>query len=261
MATGVRVNILGVGISAITMSQAVDQIARWIDSQTRQYVSACTVHTVMECQRDEKMRRAVNGAGLATPDGIPLVWLSRWWQKQVPVERVYGPDLMLALCQCSIERGYRHYFYGGAVGVPELLAEKLQRRFPGLNIAGGYSPPFRPLTSAEEAQIVQQINQAAPDIVWVGLGTPKQDLWMVSMRNQLSAPVLIGVGAAFDFHTGRIPQAPRWMQRSGLEWLFRFWHEPRRLWYRYLVYNPLFIVLVAAQLLKLRDYSSKNELM
>jgi N-acetylglucosaminyldiphosphoundecaprenol N-acetyl-beta-D-mannosaminyltransferase len=209
----------------------------------------------MECQRDEEMRRAVNGAGLATPDGMPLVWLSRRWQNQTRVERVYGPDLMLALCHCSVKRGYSHYFYGGAAGVPELLAEKLERLIPGLKLAGTYSPPFHPLTTAEDAQIVTRINQATPDIVWVGLGTPKQDLWMAAHRDQLTAPVLVGVGAAFDFHTGRIPQAPPGMQRAGLEWLFRLWQEPRRLWYRYLVYNPLFIALVAAQLLKLRRYS------
>lgn len=249
-----RVNILGVGISAITMQQAVNQVTRWIDSRTCRYVSVCTVHTVMECRRNERMRDAVNAASLATPDGMPLVWLSRR-QSHQPVDRVYGPDLMLALCQLSVERGYSHYFYGGAAGVPELLVEKLQHHFPGLKVAGTCSPPFRPLTATEEAQIIGQINQAAPDIIWVGLGTPKQDLWMAAHRHQLTAPVLIGVGAAFDFHTGRIPQAPRWMQQSGLEWLFRLWQEPRRLWYRYLVYNPLFIALVLAQALGIRRFS------
>lgn len=248
-----RVNILGVGISAVTMPHAVAQIAGWIDNQARQYVSVCTVHTVMECQRAEVMRRAVNGAGLATPDGMPLVWLSRWWGRR-EVNRVYGPDLMLAVCAYSVERGYRHYFYGGAQGIPHLLAAALQQHFPGLQVAGGYSPPFRPLSEPEQAGIIAQINEANPDIVWVGLGTPKQDLWMAAHRSRLAAPVLIGVGAAFDFHTGRIPQAPRWMQRSGLEWLFRLWQEPRRLWYRYLVYNPLFIALVLAQGLGLRRY-------
>ncbi len=249
-----RVNILGVGISAITMQQAVNQVTHWIDSRTCRYVSVCTVHTVMECRRDERMRDAVNAASLATPDGMPLVWLSRR-QSHQPVDRVYGPDLMLALCQLSVERGYSHYFYGGTAGVPELLAGNFQQRFPGLKVAGTYSPPFRPLTSNEQAQIISQINQAAPDIIWVGLGTPKQDLWMAAHRPQLTAPVLIGVGAAFDFHTGRIPQAPRWMQQSGLEWLFRLWQEPRRLWYRYLVYNPLFIILVLAQMLGIRRFS------
>jgi N-acetylglucosaminyldiphosphoundecaprenol N-acetyl-beta-D-mannosaminyltransferase len=251
-----RINILGVGISALTLAQATAQIAAWIENRACQYVSVCTVHTLMECQRDETMRHAVNGAGLATPDGMPLVWLSRW-RSRAAVSRVYGPDLMLALAQLSLEQGYTHYFYGGAAGVPQLLAETLQTRLPGLKVAGAYSPPFRPLTPSEEADMIEQINGAAPDIVWVGLGTPKQDLWMAAHRQQLTAPVLIGVGAAFDFHTGRIPQAPRWMQQAGLEWSFRLWQEPKRLWYRYLVYNPLFVLLVFAQTLGLKRYALK----
>ena len=249
-----RLNILGVGISPITMQDALDRISTWIENGARQYVSVCVVHTIMECQYSETMRRAVNGAGMATPDGMPLVWLGKW-KSQFKVSRVYGPDLMLALCQLSITRGYSHYFYGGASGVPELLAQKLTHRFPGLKIAGTYSPPFRPLTPEEDAHIIEQINQSKPDIVWVGLGTPKQDLWMAAHRQQLTAPVLIGVGAAFDFHTGRIPQAPTWMQQAGLEWLFRLWQEPKRLWYRYLVYNPLFVLSILAQILKLKQYS------
>ena len=191
-------------------------------------------------------------------DGMPLVWLGRW-KSQAQVNRVYGPDLMLALCQLSIEGGYSHYFYGGVAGVPELLAEKLQLHFPELKIAGSYSPPFRPLTAEEDAQIIERINRTSPDIVWVGLGTPKQDLWMATHRKQLAAPVLIGVGAAFDFHTGRVPQAPRWMQNAGLEWLFRLWQEPGRLGYRYLVYNPLFVTLVLLQTLSLRKYHLRCE--
>ncbi len=249
-----RVNILGVGISAITMPQALAHISGWLDRRARRYVCVCTVHTVMECQRNEAMRQAVNGAGLAVPDGMPLVWLGRR-QSDVPVSRVYGPDLMLDLSRLSVERGYSHFFYGGAAGVAELLADRLQARFPGLKVAGTASPPFRPLTSEEEAHFVQQINQARPDIVWVGLGTPKQDLWMAAQRPHLTAPVLIGVGAAFDFHTGRLPQAPRWMQQAGLEWLFRLWQEPRRLWYRYLVYNPLFLFLILLQAAGLKRYS------
>lgn len=238
----------------MTMAQAIDQISAWIETKARRYVSVCTVHTIMECRRDERVRQAVNQAGLATPDGMPLVWLSKW-QSGLEVNRVYGPDLMLALCRHSAARGYRHYFYGGAEGVPELLATRLQSRFPGLKVAGCYAPPFRPLAPEEEAQIITRINQAAPDIVWVGLGTPKQDLWMAAHRSQLAAPVLIAVGAAFDFHTGRVAQAPRWMQRNGLEWLYRLLQEPRRLWYRYLIYNPLFVVLAIAQLLGLKRYT------
>ncbi len=247
------VNILGVGISPITMAAALEHISGWIDSRARQYVSVCTVHTVMECRRRDRLRRVVNGAGLATPDGMPLVWLSKWWGQE-PVGRVYGPDLMLALCRLSVERGYSHYFYGGAAGVPEQLSRELQRRFPGLKVAGSYSPPFRPLSGAEEEQIMARINRANPDIVWVGLGTPKQDFWMAAHRARLAAPVLIGVGAAFDFHTGRVAQAPPWMQRAGLEWLFRLGQEPGRLWYRYLVYNPWFVLLVLAQAARLKRF-------
>lgn len=248
-----RANILGVGISPLTMPQAVAQISGWVDAGCRNYVSVCTVHTVMECRRSEVMRHAVNGADMATPDGMPLVWLSRRQTPQ-PVSRVYGPDLMLALCQASMTTGYRHYFFGGAPGVPELLAQTMQSRFPGLQVAGCYSPPFRPLSPAEDAQLVAQLNQSNADIIWVGLGTPKQDLWMAAHRAQLTAAALIGVGAAFDIHTGRLPQAPRWMQRAGLEWLFRLWQEPRRLWYRYLVYNPLFVILSLAQTLGIKKY-------
>jgi len=182
----------------------------------------------MECQRDPELRRIYNASGMTTPDGMPLVWLSRLHGYH-HVDRVYGPDLMLALCERSVKRGYRHFFYGGAEGVPEHLAARLQSRFPGLIVAGTYSPPFRPLRPEEDEQIVQLINETSPDIVWVGLGSPKQERWMAEHIDRLTAPVLIGVGAAFDFHTGRKPQAPRWMQRSGLEWLFRLLTEPRRL--------------------------------
>lgn len=250
-----RVNILGVGIHAITMARAIEQISAWIEQSAHRYVSVCTVHTVMECQRNPQVRQAVNNAGLATPDGMPLVWLGRLKSKDTPVTRVYGPDLMLALCKLSAQKGYRHYFYGGAAGIAELLAQRLQSRYPGLPVAGTYSPPYRPMTFQEESHILEQINQAKPDIIWVGLGTPKQDLWVANHRDQLTASVLIAVGAAFDFHTGRLPQAPKWMQRSGLEWLFRLLQEPRRLWHRYLVYNPLFILLILAQSLGLKKFS------
>ena len=248
-----RVNILGVGISAINQDYALNRIDGWIQDGRRQYVSVCTVHTVMECQKDEAMRNAINNAGMATPDGMPLVWLANRDSEQA-VERVYGPDLMLAVCQHSADRGYKQFFYGGAVGVPELLSAELKSQFPGLQVVGSCSPPYRDLTHQEEEEIIAAINQADPDIIWVGLGTPKQDLWMARHRSSLKAPVLIGVGAAFDFHTKRLPQAPQWMQRSGLEWFFRLSQEPGRLWYRYLVYNPVFIVSVLQQRLGLRRY-------
>jgi N-acetylglucosaminyldiphosphoundecaprenol N-acetyl-beta-D-mannosaminyltransferase len=185
---------------------------------------------------------------------MPLVWLGRSKSGR-DVQRVYGPDLMLRLCDLSAQLGYTHYCYGGAKGIPELLAERLTARTPGLRVVGGYSPPYRPLTVEEDGEIVDRINATGADVVWVGLGTPKQDLWMASHRDRLSAPVLIGIGAAFDFHTGRKPQAPRWMQRSGLEWLFRLLTEPRRLWKRYVINNPLFIALVLLQALGIKRYA------
>jgi N-acetylglucosaminyldiphosphoundecaprenol N-acetyl-beta-D-mannosaminyltransferase len=243
-----RVNVLGVGVSALSMKLALNTIGGWISQRQQHYVCVTGVHGVMESQRDPLLRRIHNAAGLVTPDGMPLVWLSRL-HGHGHVERVYGPDLLLALCERSLTTGYRHYFYGGAPGVPELLAERLQQRFPELHVAGTFSPPFRPLTTEEDEQIVAAINAAAPDIVWVGLSTPRQEHWMAAHIGRLRAPVLIGVGAAFDFHSGRKRQAPRWIQHSGLEWLFRIMVEPRRLWRRYAVNNPLFVVLVAQQIL------------
>ncbi len=249
-----RVNVLGVGVSAINMPMALEIIAGWIARREPRYVCVTGVHGVMESQRDEDLRRIHNRAGIVAPDGMPLVWLSRLRGFR-HVERVYGPDLMLAVCEYSVSRGYRHFFYGGVEGVADRLAAALQKRFPGLQVVGTYSPPFRPLTPEEDEQVVGIINAGDPDIVWVGLSTPKQERWMVEHRDRLRAPVLIGVGAAFDFLSGRKPQAPRWMQRSGLEWLFRLLTEPRRLWRRYLINNPLFVALVLLQLTGLRRYS------
>jgi N-acetylglucosaminyldiphosphoundecaprenol N-acetyl-beta-D-mannosaminyltransferase len=184
---------------------------------------------------------------------MPLVWLARR-QTTHPVERVYGPDLMLELCRVSPPLGLRHFFLGGEPGTPERLAEVLQERFPGLVVAGTSSPPFRLLTAGEQAILIEEINTARPDIVWVSLGSPKQDIWMAANRSRIEAPALIGVGAAFGFHTGQIRQAPPWMRRNGLEWLFRLWQEPRRLWRRYLVSNTIFLFRLAEQAFGRRRY-------
>jgi len=250
----IRVNILGVGISAINMDMALDSIEGWIARREPHYVCVTPVHSVMDCQRDPGLRRIFNASGLTTPDGMPLVWLCRY-KGYRNVSRVYGPDLMLTLCERSLARGYNHFFYGGAKGVPEQLAEHLQNRFPGLMVAGTYSPPFRPLMPEEDNQIVRMINEASPDVVWVGLGSPKQERWMAAHIGKLKAPVLIGVGVAFDFHAGVKKQAPIWMQQKGLEWLFRLLSEPRRLWRRYLINNPSFVALVLLQIIGLRRYS------
>jgi len=248
-----RVNILGVGVSAINMSMALDFMERAIAQGLRTYVSVCPVSTVLACLDDPAIRRAVNGAGLVTPDGMPIVWLTRV-AGHPHVSRVYGPDLMLDFCARSVRLGYRHYFYGGVEGVPKQLAAVLITRFPGLQVTGGYSPPFQPLRPEEDAEVVDRINAACPDVVWVGLGSPKQDLWMATHRERLEAPLLVGVGAAFDFYTGRVRQAPRWMMRIGLEWLFRLCQEPRRLWHRYLLGNPRFVVNVILQRTGIRRF-------
>jgi len=233
-------DVLDVQISALNMPLAIETIEGWIANDDRQYVEICTVHTVMECQRDPAMREIVNAAGLRTPDGMPLVWLSRRAGHD-EVSRVYGPDLMLELAQRSATTGHRHFFYGGAPGVADDLAHKLTARFPGLTVAGTHTPPMQQVGDIETEEVIAKINDSNADIVWCGLGTPKQDWWVANHRPLLSAPVLIAVGAAFDFHTGRIRQAPKWMQRNGLEWLFRLSQDPKRLWRRYVLDNGRFV--------------------
>jgi N-acetylglucosaminyldiphosphoundecaprenol N-acetyl-beta-D-mannosaminyltransferase len=242
-----RVNVLGVGVSAIDMAQALALIDRWIATGAERYVCVTGVHGVMECQDDPALRDIHNRAALVTPDGMPLVWVS-WFRGHKRVQRVYGPDLMLACCAASVAKGYRHFFYGGAPGVPERLARNLQERLPGLMIAGTWSPPFGEPTSFERRASRERINAAKPDIVWVGLSTPKQERWMAEHVGRLNTRVLIGVGAAFDFHAGLKRQAPPWMRRNGIEWLFRLGTEPRRLWRRYLRNNPRFIWRILLQL-------------
>jgi len=238
-----RVNILGVGISAINMQEALTVIDGWVERDERHYVCVCPVHSIMECRRSEEVRRVFNQAGLVTPDGMPVVWVARW-SGHPTVDRVYGPDLMLAMLS---RRRHRHFFYGGGPGVAGRLAERMQERFCDLDVAGHYEPPFAPLDQLCSVEAAESINATRPDVVWVGMSSPKQDLWMARMRPLLNAPVLIAVGAAFDFHTGTVRQAPRWMQRSGLEWVFRLVSQPRRLWRRYLVDNPWFLWELALQ--------------
>lgn len=245
-----RFPVLNTRISAITLCDAVRLIDCWIVQRTQQYINICTTHTVLECYDSPLLAEVINNSGLATPDGMPLVWLGKLHKHTI--ERVYGPDLMLALCKQGQDVPYRHFFYGGAPGVPEALACSLHARFSRLQVAGVYSPPFRALTADEERDVAALINASKPDIVWVGLGTPKQDYWVARFRTLLEAPVLIAVGAAFDFHSGRVRQAPRWMQRSGLEWLFRLVQDPRRLWRRYILGNPRFVYLVLKQLIARR---------
>ena len=248
-----RLNILGVGVSAIDLSQAVAHIQVWIEKGYLHYVCVTPAHGIMDCQREPGLRRIFNQSGMTTPDGMSIVWLLRL-HGYAHVRRVYGPDLMLRACEKSLEHGWRHYFYGGETQVLEKLVAELTRRFPGLQVAGAYSPPFRPLTAEEDQDVVERINRSGADIVWVGIGTPKQERWMADHRPRIHAPLMVGVGAAFDFLSGSKPQAPRWVQRSGLEWLFRLVSEPGRLWKRYIQY-PWFALLVLAQELGFKQYS------
>ena len=239
-----RVDVLGVGISAIDPTDAIDEITRWIAEGEQHYVCVTGMHGVMEAQGDAELLRIHNESGLTTPDGMPMVWASRRAGAS-NVQRVYGPDLMLAVCERAAAKGWGCFLYGSSDEVLERLQAELTERFAGLRIVGACSPPFRALTAEEDADIVEQINASGAQIVWVGLSTPKQERWMASHIGRVNAPVLVGVGAAFDIHAGVARQAPKWMQRSGLEWLFRLLAEPRRLWRRYVINIPRFVFAIA----------------
>lgn len=252
-ATTRRVNVLGVGLTPMRMADALATIDGWIAARAPRYVCVADVHAVMESRWDESLRRIHNGADFVTTDGMPLVWLCRLAGAR-ETERIYGPDLMLALCAHSLTRGHRHFFFGGRDGVADTLASRLAARYPGLAVAGTMTPPFRPMTEDETAAAIAAINAQRPDIVWVGLSTPKQERWMAAALGRIAAPVMIGVGAAFDFHAGTVRQAPRFIQRSGFEWAFRLAMEPRRLWRRYARSIPEFMLLATLQRLGLRRF-------
>ena len=242
-----RAFILGIGVTATTLERAVSTIEQWIGCRTQNYVCITGAHGVIESRSDPQLRQIHNDAGMVTPDGMPLVFMARRLGFK-HVSRVYGPDLMRRLTEVSALKGYRQFYYGGGPGLADRLAATLKAQFPSLPVAGTMTPPFRPLTPEEDDAAVARINAAAPDIVWVGLSTPKQEYWMASHVGRLNAPVLVGVGAAFDFLAGTKSQAPTWMQRSGLEWAYRLAREPRRLWRRYLRIVPLFSMLALAQI-------------
>lgn len=248
-----RVNVLGIGISVLNLQIALDEIAAAIRDRRKGYICVTGVHGVMEAQDDQNFRRILNNAFLCTPDGMPMVWVGKW-RGYPQMQRVYGPDLMLDVCAWSETSGAKHFFYGGADGVAGLLAAKLKARFPKLTVVGTFTPPFRPLDPEETKKLHELVREAQPDIIWVGLSTPKQEKFMVEFLPKLDATLMIGVGAAFDFHSGRVRQAPRWMQQSGLEWFYRLCTEPRRLAKRYFKNNPVFIVKILAQLLGLKKY-------
>ncbi len=241
--------VLGVGISITTYQDVAARCASWIEAKNDEpahYVCVTSVHGVMEARRDLDFRSILNSADIATPDGMPLVWALRSFGI-ANQQRVYGPELMLGLCEQAARLRHRVFLYGGHAETLDTLQAKLLDRFPALRIAGAYSPPFRDLTEEEHDEVLNRIRGAAPDLLFVGISTPKQERWMSAHQSALPGVVMVGVGAAFDFHAGRVPQAPAWVQRHGLEWFYRLTREPRRLWRRYLLVTPWFLPYWAMQ--------------
>lgn len=233
--------VLGVEIDGSGFQAVLERVLRAPDTNELLALHFATVHSLVMAQDDAAVRKAF-AQGLTEPDGMPLVWLGR--RSGIQADRVCGPDFMPALIARGLSRGRSHYFYGGSPGIPEALARRFLALHPALHVAGTFSPPFREMTAEEDDAVVEQINAARPDYLWVGLGAPKQDLWVASHRSRLEAPVLLAVGAAFDFHGGRRRRAPQWMQRSGTEWLYRLASEPRRLAGRYVTINLRFARLI-----------------
>lgn len=243
------VDVLDVPLALIDYERTLDWIDGMVEAGRRGYVCACNVHTVMSSREDPELRSALLGSTLNVPDGQPLVWAIKALGHSLP-DRVYGPELMARACARAVsDPRRRFYLYGGRnQGALVQLALNLRHRYDGVRIVGGYSPPHRPLTAEEQHAVINEINRSGADVVWVGIGVPKQEKWMAQLRAELDAPVMVGVGAAFDFHAGIVPQAPGWLQQVGLEWAYRLAQEPRRLWRRYLRYNPRFIAAFAVQL-------------
>lgn len=245
--------VLGVRVNAVQIPQVIDWMEYCIHDRGRaRYVAVTGMHGVTESHQNPEFRSILKDADLVVPDGMPLVWLGRLRGFSHLERRVYGPELMETFCRETGTK-YRHFFYGGAPGIADRLAQVEQERH-GIRIAGTYCPPFRPLTAEEDKAVIAMINEAAPDVVWVGLSTPKQERWMYDYRNRLNVPLLLGVGAAFDLNSGQLKQAPEWMREHGLEWLFRLMAEPKRLWCRYLVQGSRFVWNVLLELTALRIY-------
>jgi N-acetylglucosaminyldiphosphoundecaprenol N-acetyl-beta-D-mannosaminyltransferase len=240
---------LGVNVHAVQIPEVITKLVDWIRNPGRaRYVAVTGMHGLAESRRDLVFQNALNSADLVVPDGMPLVWLARWHGHDLR-RRVYGPELMETFCR-ETGSSFRHFFYGGNVGIADQLAQSLRQRF-GITIAGTYTPPFRPLTDEEEQNLAARVQDSCADVLWVGLSTPKQEKWMLEHRDRFRVPVMLGVGAAFDINSGNSRQAPAWMREHGLEWLFRLLNEPRRLWKRYLVIIPKAALLICLELVGL----------
>jgi N-acetylglucosaminyldiphosphoundecaprenol N-acetyl-beta-D-mannosaminyltransferase len=238
--------VLNVRVDAVQIPDAVRILETWIAERgPARYVAVTGMHGVSVSREDEEFSRILSHASLVVADGMPLVWLGRLQGFKHMRRRVYGPELMETFCRETGSK-YRHFFYGGALGVADALAQAEQERH-GIQIAGTYCPPFRPLTEQEEMDVQRLIAETRPDVLWVGLSTPKQERWMYEHQRSLRVPVMLGVGAAFDLNIGRLKQAPAWMRENGLEWLFRLCAEPRRLWQRYMVNGSKFLWAVCLE--------------
>ena len=246
-----QLSIVGTPISLISLDRLLRLFEQWIADRHDRYVVFRDVHGVVAARNDASLDFAHRNADIVAPDGVPLVWALR--ATGINASRVCGPDTLSAACQYGLSRGWKHYFYGGAPGVAETVVHKLRKRVPGLSVVGISCPPFRQLTDEEDAQICSEIRAARPDLIWVCLGTPKQEIWMSEHRGKLGGAILLGVGAAIDFHAGNVRRAPRWMQRLGLEWTFRLYTDPRRLWRRYVLMAPQFAVLAAREVIQRRQ--------
>jgi N-acetylglucosaminyldiphosphoundecaprenol N-acetyl-beta-D-mannosaminyltransferase len=254
-----QADILGVEVSVVDMEATLRIIARWVQEGRREYICFANAYGVVENRRNHSLAEAYHRAGMVVADGVPVVWAAHafgYWR----IGRVYGPDLLLAACARSLETGWSHYFYGGAPGVTEKLVSILQARFSGLRIAGWMSPPFRKSTPFELDAAIRAMNSSQADILWVGLGAPRQEIWMAENRSRLTVPVAAGVGAAFDFISGAKPEAPRWMQEFGLGWFFRLLTEPRRLWRRYIFGNAQYGCLLIRQILIRRFHRHSDKM-
>ena len=242
-----RFSLLDVHLTGVRLARAVEAILGYTADGARHYVCIFAADSLLKCRDSPRLAAVANAADMTLCDGMPLVFVGRKFAK-LDMNRCYGPDIMLRTIEAGCDRGLRHFFYGGCdEATVQRLEANLRAKFPSIQIAGHYVPPFRDLTDAERDEVVAAIDASRADIVWVGVGTPRQDHWVSDFRPLLQAPVLVAVGAAFNFHAGTVPQAPRWMMRCGMEWLFRLLAEPRRLWRRYLVGNPRFVLLVLRQ--------------
>jgi N-acetylglucosaminyldiphosphoundecaprenol N-acetyl-beta-D-mannosaminyltransferase len=252
-----RIPIVGTPISLISLNRLLRVFEQWIADPHDRYVVFRDVHGVVAARSDADLDSAHKGADIVAPDGMPLVWALR--AMGASASRVCGPDTLLATCEYGLSRGWKHYFYGGGRGVAERLVDELSAKYPGLNVVGTQCPPFRQLAPEEDEQACAKIRAAQPDLVWVCLGTPKQEIWMSEHHGKCGGAIMLGVGAAFDFHARLVRRAPRWMQRLGLEWAFRLFTDPKRLWRRYLIMGPVFLPLAIRDVIQRRSSSKPLE--